>query len=117
VSSLAASLPLTGLLTGAPREDGRTLGHVSGEGGTVPPLIQAARGQCIMEAEEGSRFILYTRFPSGRIDQVIDTKVGPDRRTILAGVVAEFGLANGTGRAFKAGPGRTFGVARPNSTD
>lgn len=56
------------------------------------PLLHAMRGEWLAEPQPAERLVLYVTTLHGGVDQVIETKLGSDKRAVLAGASVEFAL-------------------------
>lgn len=73
--------------------------------GGRPPALEAARVEDLVvgSGERKGRYLLYARLVAGGLDQVIETKLGPDHFRALAGVTVEFALLSSEGRLLASG--------------
>lgn len=80
----AAADRLTRLVT---QVEGFLTGVLTNDGGAAP-LFGAMRGEWLRASEE--HLIVHARVLSAGVDQVLDTKLGPDKRSILSGASIEY---------------------------
>jgi hypothetical protein len=70
------------------------------------PVFEAARVEKLVAEvpdKAMTEYVLFVRLVAGGIDQTIETKLGPDRVTMLAGASAEFALIGREGRLLASG--------------
>lgn len=66
-----------------------------------PPLVRAVRADWL--GGDPARVLVYARVLRAGVDQVQETKLGPDRRYLLAGASVEFAALSWTGAVMFAG--------------
>lgn len=73
-------------------------------GDRPPPLIRAGRVESLLTGD-GTRpqVILMARVLRAGVDRVLETKIGPDRQSVLAGVTVEWALLRPTGELLTCG--------------
>lgn len=74
------------------------------DGAESPPLIRAGRVESLLTGD-GTRphVILMARVLRAGVDRVLETKVGPDKQSVLAGVTVEWALLQPTGELLACG--------------
>lgn len=87
---------------------------------TPSPLLAALRGDWLRS--QPHRVLLFVRATPAGIDQVIETKLGPDRRVVLAGATVEFAAVDATGRLLASGAfdpllSASFNLTRPEQAE
>ena len=86
-------------------EDFLTAALTPGKDGRRAPMLDAARVESLVAGgrESKDRYLLFARLVAGGVDQTIETKLGPDRSSVLAGASAEFALLGREGRLLVSG--------------
>jgi hypothetical protein len=84
------------------------------------PLMRALRGEWLRASD--NRVVVYVSGVAAGADQVLDTKLGPDKRAVVAGTTLEFGAVGHDGRLLASGAvdsfwGGTMNLSRPDAFD